>query len=142
MQENKAEQNTEDTIFPETGIKPGGYDKHIRYARILLYVIAGIQIMSLFILPAMEGLELYITVGLGISVAIAFVVLAIWSIKNPYSALLTALILYVAIILLNTALDPSSIVKGIAIKVISILLLINGYRNAKEDRAWQKTYGM
>lgn len=142
MHENKPEENTENTIFPETIIKPGGYDKHIRYARILLYVIAGIQIMSLFMLPTMEEVELFITIGLGIGVAIAFVVLAIWSIKNPYKALLTALILYLAIILLNTALDPSSIIKGIAIKVISVILLFNGYRNAKEDREWEKTYGI
>ncbi len=142
MQENKSEQTTEDTLFPETLIKPGGYDKHIRYARILLYVIAGVQIMSLFMLPAMEVLELYITIGLGIGVAIAFVVLAIWSIKNPYKALLTALLLYSSIIILNAFLDPSSITKGIAIKIISIILLFNGYRNAKEDREWEKTYGI
>jgi hypothetical protein len=40
--------NTEETIFPESEFSMEGYDKHIRNARIMLFILAGLFLLSLF----------------------------------------------------------------------------------------------
>ena len=60
--------------------------------------------------------------------------LAWWSKKNPFGAILTGLIIYVSLHLLYAFIDPTSIIKGIIIKVIVISYMIKGIVGAAKVR--------
>jgi hypothetical protein len=118
-----------------------GYDKHIRNARIMLFVVAGLQLIPLLMLP--EGLPddaLYLAVGLQLFFVAVFIGLAIWTKYKPFAALLTAIIFFVAIWVVGAILNPATIFNGILIKVIVMILLILGVRNAREGEELRKTY--
>jgi hypothetical protein len=132
----------EETIFNEADWNMQGYDKHIRNARIMLYIVAGLQLLPLLLLP--EGLDddaRNLLIILQVIFAAVFVGLAIWTKYKPFAALLTAMIFFLGIWVLGGILNPASIFSGIILKVILIVLLILGIRNAKEAEELKKTYG-
>ena len=79
--------------------------------------------------------------GIIIFVALVFAGLAFWTKKKPYAALLTALIIYGSLLLGDAILDPSTIYKGIILKIAIIVSLISGLRNAKEAEDLKKAFG-
>jgi hypothetical protein len=113
-----------------------GYDKPVRNARILLFVIAGLQLIPLLLMPPMEDIEKYITIGIYVLFAGIFAALALWTKKKPYTAIITALCVYTGIILLAAYFQPSSIFQGLILKVIVYVMLIVGLRNAKDVQEW------
>ena len=78
-----------------------GYDKNLRNARIWLYVITGMQI----VLGIYEGLNLknvdssvqWLAFGIDAGLGLLFLTCALWSYKKPYTAFLTAFVLYILI---------------------------------------------
>jgi hypothetical protein len=58
--------------------------------------------------------------------------LAFLSKKKPFAALLTALILYVTVIILGAFVQPTSLFSGIVIKVLVIAYLVKGTKGAYE----------
>ena len=132
----------EQTIFNEADWSMQGYDKHIRNARFMLYIVAGLQLLPLFTLPTgLPDDALYLAIGLQVIFAAVFVGLAIWTKYKPFVALVTAMIFFVGIWVLGAVLNPGTIFSGLAVKIILIVLLILGIRNAKEAEELKKTYG-
>ena len=115
-----------------------GYDKPIRKARNILYIIGGLQLIGLFTVGDLYDTELYITVGIYVFFAALFAGLAFWTKWKPYTAILTGLIIYGGLILLSAVLEPESIIKGIILKIIAFSLLISGLKNAKEVQSWME----
>jgi hypothetical protein len=131
----------EETIFSDQDFSMEGYEKHIKNARITLFVIAGLMLVNIFLMPEMTDLARAITIGLFVGISGIFAVLAWWTKKKPFTALLIALILYGVLLLGDALVDPSSIIKGIVVKVIVIILLIRGLQNGKEAQDMMNTFG-
>lgn len=66
--------------------------------------------------------------------ALVYLGLSIWTDKQPFGALLSALILYITLILLMAVLDPATIVQGVVLKVIIIGFLVRGVKSGHEAK--------
>jgi hypothetical protein len=134
--------NTEETIFPESDFSMEGYDKHIRNARIILFILAGIFLLGIFsVMPFDDNPLKLVMAGIMVLFAAAYIALAFWTKKKPYTAILIALILYISLQVLSFLLQPASIFQGWILKIIVILLLLLGLRNAKESQRLMEAYG-
>jgi hypothetical protein len=139
MEDNKPEEinpekNTE-TIFSGDEFTIQQYDKHIRQARNAIFAVAIILALSVIVMVGISpgGYEyLWIDILLWGAFIVAFVVLGLWTKKKPYYAIVSALVLYGFFIAFNAYLDPSTIMKGIFVKIIIIVFLVKGLRDAKE----------
>lgn len=67
-------------------------------------------------------------------IAVIYGFLAWWSDKNPFGALLTGLVVYVALNILTAIVDPVTIFSGILWKVLIISYLIKGVAGAAKVR--------
>ena len=132
---------TEESIFQESDFSMKGYDKHVRNARIMLYILAGLSLLAIVsLIPINEPLRYFMT-GMLIVLAVVFAVIGYWSKKSPYTALLTALIVFCSLQLLSAVLDPASLLQTWYVRIAVILFLILGVRNGKQIRDMQKTFG-
>lgn len=131
----------EESIFTEDDYSMEGYDKHVRNARIVLYVVAGLSLLGLFLLKDMEDTAKNIMIGFVIFIAGAFAFLGYWSTKRPFTAILIGLILFVILQVFNAIGDPSTLTQGWYVKIAVPLFLIMGLRNAKEIRDRRKAFG-
>ena len=142
LSEQSPEKNT-DTIFTEEEFSMRGYDKHIRQARNAIFAVAIILTLSvIFIIitsPASYEYWWIDTLSWCIFIAL-FVALGFWTKKKPYYAIISALILYGLFIGLNAYLDPSTIIKGILIKIAIIVYLIKGLGDAKEAQQMKEEF--
>lgn len=108
--------------------------KKINSARNTLYWMAGLFfITGLFIFFTVDDMATLIASTI---LAIIYLVLAYWSQKKPFAALLSALLLYLMVIAVNAIVDPTTLYKGILIKIIILSFLMKGisssYQGAKE----------
>jgi hypothetical protein len=131
----------EESIFSEEDYSMEGYDKHVRNARIALYVVAGLFLLSIFLLQDLEDTAKKIMIGLVIFMAGVFALLGYWSIKRPFTAILIGLIIFVALQVFNAIADPSSLLQGWYVKIAVPLFLIMGLRNAKEIQDRRQAFG-
>lgn len=69
-----------------------------------------------------------------IIVAIIYLVLSTWVKKQPFGALLSALILYLTIVLLLAVIEPISLASGIVWKIVIIGFLVKGIKSGHETR--------
>lgn len=67
-------------------------------------------------------------------VAIIYIGLSIWVDKQPFGALLSALILYLTIVLILAVIDPVTIFSGIIWKILIIGFLVRGIKSGHEAR--------
>ncbi len=132
---------TDQSIFNETDFAIRAYDKNIKNARIMLFVIAGLQLLTIFFLGSLPEDARWIAIGIVVFISMVFVGLGLWTRKEPYKALLIAIIVYGGLIIADAIFDPTTIYKGIILKVIAIVLLIKGMKNAKEAEELKKTFG-
>jgi len=141
MEEEKKEPNPEETIFEETDFSMEGYDKHIRNARNMLFVIAGLQLLPLLFLgPLPRGAKLLVA-AIYIFVSAIFFVLALWTKQKPYTALMTAFVVYLALVAINAFLDYRTLYQGVLVKIIIVIIFIIGLRNARDAQRMKDTFG-
>jgi len=69
------------------------------------------------------------------TVAAIFIGLGVYSYKKASLALIIGLLVYIAVIVLLFAVDPSTIIKGIIWKVLIISSLIFSIKTAREEEA-------
>jgi hypothetical protein len=135
MEEQQSQQTAteEKSIFNEV-LDTSQYQKSMKNARIWLYVIAAFQ----FIMGIIEySREADKTVGLiafavDAFLGIVFIGLALWSKRKPYLAFITALVTYIAIIILVAILEPANIVRGILFKILITIALVRAIKDAKK----------
>lgn len=139
--EKNSQQPAEETIFPEEEFSMEGYDKHIRNARIMLFVVAALTLLNLFTLSPFDETPKIVAAVIVIVFAGVFIGLAFWTRSRPYSAILTALIVFCGLQLLNFLASPESILQGWILKLAVILLLILGLGNARESQRMMKAMG-
>jgi hypothetical protein len=130
----------EESIFEDIEVDTRAYQKHIRRARILLFIIAGLQLIAAILLGIAGEFGYEIEVGVQVVLGLVFAGLAFWTKYKPYAALLIALVIYVGIFLLSAILEPSSIISGLLIKIVIVVLLIRGISNARDAEEMKKTF--
>ncbi len=148
MENNKDQQLPEmennTSIFTENEFSTAGYDKHIRQARNAIFWVAGLLTLNVAILfTGADELNEYMWLDLLIYGAFigGFIFLGLFTKKKPYTAIIIALILYTLFILLNAAIDPTTIFKGILFKIVTYVFLIKGINDAREAQEMKKTFG-
>ena len=139
--ERPDDQPAEESIFQEADFSMEGYDKHIRNARIILFIMAGLTLLLLINAAPFDSIARVIAGGIIVVFAGVFAGLAFWTKKRPYTALLCALIFYVSLIVIAAVLDPATILQGWILKVIIIILLLLGLRNGKESQNRMDAFG-
>lgn len=118
-----------------------GYDKHIKNARIILFIIAALQLIGVFTSMSLPDPARWISIAVFVFFGGIFVGLALWTHRKPYTALLVALIVYISLLVLDAIFDPSTIYKGIVLKIIIIVMLISGLRNGKVAQDMKEAFG-
>ncbi len=142
QEELNAEKNTK-TIFNEQEFSMEGYDKHIRQARNILFVAAGILVLNAIILFSNYPFDIEVmwldyliwTVYIG-----GFIALGFWTKRKPYYAIIGGLILLGIFILVNAIIEPSSIIGGIIFKIAVVVFLIKGLADAKEAQQMKEQF--
>jgi hypothetical protein len=132
-----------DSIFTEEEFSMQGYDKNIRQARNAIFWVAAILLINFLILffSLPDDYEfLWLEIAIWGTFILGFVFLGFYSKKKPYNAIVIALALYAVFIIFNAILDIHTIYRGIIFKVISIIFLVKGLRDAKEAQEMQKHF--
>lgn len=104
--------------------------KAIRTARNYVYALAGFTLLSGVVVFFMQDDSAVLIVNAILS--LIYGALGYWANKKAFAAILTALILYVTVNLLNAFVEPTTLLKGLILKGVIIGLLIKGVRSAKE----------
>jgi len=81
-------------------------------------------------LKKMVNFEYYSVFALNYFLSIVMFVIFVWSKKSPFSAFVTALSIYLGVMVLSAIVDPKTIIQGIIVKVAVIAALINGIKAA------------
>lgn len=143
LPEETPEKNTE-TIFTEEEFSTQAYDKHIRQARNAIFVAAGVLTLGLIIL----GIQVpdyyeyfWIDCIIWGAFIVGFILLGLWTKKKPYTAIVCALVLYGLFIILNAIADPTTIYKGIILKIVIIVSLVKGLNDAREAQQMRDQLG-
>lgn len=141
--ENFTEKNLDNPvdIFEEIDFDIREHDKQIRQARNTIFIVAAIQflfgIVSGYQIGSETGWLVFAVTGF---IAIIFLALGIWTKKKPYTAILIALILYSSLLAIDLIIQPSTVLKGIIIKLFIIGYLIRGLGKAKEAQHWAQAF--
>lgn len=113
-----------------------GYDKNIRNGRTWLYVITGMQILlgiyESTTLKDVDSITKWVVFGIDAGLGLLFLACALWSYKKPYTAFLTALILYIIITVAAFIIEPANINFGIIIKIVVVVALFRAVKDARE----------
>jgi hypothetical protein len=85
-------------------------------------------------LRSMVKFEYYSVFVLNYFLAIVMFVIFKWSKTAPFSAFVTALSIYIGVIVLSAVVDPKTIIQGIIVKALVIMALVNGIKAAIPTR--------
>ncbi len=136
------ETTAEETIFSDEEFLNTGYDKRIRHARTAIFVVGGVQVLAAVILAYNNQEELpWLILALNLFFAAIFIGLGFWVKNKPFAAIVTALCLYVGIIILNAIDNPATIIQGVVLKIIIIVYLGTSIGNAREAERIKTSMG-
>ena len=133
--------NEQETIFKDETFSLDGYDKTIKNARTALFVVAAVQVIFGCI---MYGSGAYedpgIILGVAIAIGVVFLLLGFWTKSKPYTAIVTGLVLFIVLHVLEAISDPTQIYKGVIMKVLVIVYLVKSLGDAKEAQEMKKNF--
>lgn len=79
------------------------------------------------------NLLLFVNIGL----AIIYLGMWVWAKKNAYAATVTALLLFITVIVANAVFEPKTVAQGIIVKIFFIGALVKAIGAAQEERKIQ-----
>jgi hypothetical protein len=85
-------------------------------------------------LRRMIHFEYYAVFAMNYFLGLVMFAIFFWSKKSPFSAFVTAMAVYLGVIVLNTVVDPKTILQGLIVKVAVIAALTNGIKAAIPTR--------
>ncbi len=133
--------NEQDTIFKDGEFSLEGYDKSIKHARLALFAVAGLQLLFGTIIGVMQvGDTAIYTVVISVIVAAIFIGLGLWTKSKPYTAIVTGLIVFISLHLMQGIYDSSTIKNGIIMKIVVIVYLVKSINDAKEAQEMKKNF--
>lgn len=107
----------------------------IRKARNILFFVGAINLVIGVILGAIQ--EDNITIVASIIIAGIYFGLGIWCNHKPFPAILTGLIVYISLHAMAAIVDPTTIVRGVILKIIVIVGFVKGFKAVKESEGLQ-----
>ncbi|HQW93619.1 MAG TPA: hypothetical protein PKY28_10990, partial [Ferruginibacter sp.] len=102
----------QETIFSPEEFSLEGYDKHIKQARNAIFAVAILLVINLVVLAfsVSESYEyLWIDIAFWSVFIAGFVLLGLWTKRRPYYAIIGAICLYTIFIVINAAVDISTL---------------------------------
>ena len=142
--ENQQQETTDQqkSIFDDDIIDTSEYDKKIKSAQTSIFVVAGVQMVFGIIQALMnDGPEMYFSLGIMVFISLLFLGLGFWCKKKPLAAIVTALVIYASLLLLDAFFDPTTLYKGVIMKVFIIIYLVKGITAAKEAQRLREIMG-
>jgi hypothetical protein len=106
--------------------------KAVNKARYTLFGLSALFVLFSIGLSFIDGFNLILLLS-NFVIAALYLGLGLWSLKNPFPAILTGFFLYITIIVINAILDPATIFSGLLIKSFIIGGFIYGYKGVKES---------
>jgi hypothetical protein len=105
-------------------------EKEAKTAKTIILVLAGF----VFLMGLYQGLanDDFATMIVNLCISLLYLILAAWSNKNPFGAILTAFIIYITLNIVNAFFEPTSLFQGIFMKIFFIGAFIKGIRSAKD----------
>jgi hypothetical protein len=100
----------------------------LRSARTSLVWVGGLVAVSTLLAFATSRGEGVVALAVGLGVAVLYAGLWLWSKQQPLGATAAGLGIFVTLQVASTAADPTSLLKGIILKVVVLVLLIRGVR--------------
>ena len=115
-------------------------DTKVRKATNSLYVLAAFTVVMgiIYYAATAEYANPLSVLTTNLVLAAIYLGLALWSKKQAVAAILSGLILFSVIQVVNMIVDPSTIVKGIIVKVAVIIYLIKGVQSAFDAQKIKK----
>lgn len=108
-------------------------EEKVKGAKTMIYVAAGLFFISgLILFVANDDVESFV---MNLVISLIYLILASWSNRNPFGAIVTAFAIYITIQVLAAFVDPTNIVRGIILKFIIIAAFVKGIRSAIEARS-------
>jgi len=144
LKETEEEQNTFIYARDYRSYELDQMNRKIRSAGNTIFILAGVfalmGIIYFLMLGEAQGGNAILVVNLilaGIYVGLGF-----WSKQNAIAAIVSALVLFGVVQILNIIEDPTSIFKGIIMKVVVIVYLIKGLNSALDAQKIRKQYNL
>jgi hypothetical protein len=103
-----------------------GLDKLAKHARVVLVVVAVVQLAGSTILYAAGGIPDLSMFAVQLVIGASFVGLTLWARKDPLTAVLFGLGIYATPILVAAIADPSTLLTGLVAKAIIAVMFANG----------------
>ena len=110
--------------------------KQIRQARNTLFIVGALQLAFGLVLFFMNDDVAELLAG-GI-IFLIFLGLGFWSQSKPQVAILLGLLVYLSLIILSAIIDPSTLARGVIVKVVIIIFLGKGLNSARELKKQQQ----
>jgi hypothetical protein len=136
-EENKSEDAIANYYEGVKELEMQGYETGIKKARTALFVTAGLLLLGEIISASINNYEWTpLLIGIIVFEVGIFIALGLWTKTKPYAAIITGLIVFIALQVVTIALlgDISALGKGIIVKVIIIVYLAQALKPAK---AWE-----
>lgn len=112
-------------------------NKKTRRAKTIILVLAGLSIFFGLVLGF--GSDDFGSMVTFLFMGLLYLVLAYWCDRNPFGAILTAFIVYLTVHAVDFFLDPSSLAKGLILKIFFIAAFITGIRAAREAQQYHES---
>ena len=136
--DSTAENSASTDLLHEDDLSMEGYDKPVKKARNVLFVIAAIQLFVGILFGTQEvGLTRIFVIGILAFISLIFFLLGLWTNRKPFDAIITGLIIYSTLLIGDAILDPPSLAQGLIFKVVVYLLLFSALNNAREVQRWK-----
>jgi len=134
---NPVDENSNVDLLEEESLSMEGYDKPVRKARNILFAIAAIQLIDIYLALEQYGMARTITFILSIGLALIFFLLGLWTKRKPYDAIITGIVVYSILIVGNAVFEPATILQGLILNIVIFALLVTALSNAKEAQSWK-----
>lgn len=139
--ENRQPIENQETIFKELA-DVSKYRQHVRNARYWLYMLAGFWLVygAIYYSRMTDQRTALFIIGTYAATGLLFLALALWSHKKPSLAFIISLLFYIALSLWLMYTRPFNLQENM-IRLLVVIILIKGYRDAKQYEEIMKTLG-
>jgi hypothetical protein len=118
-----------------------GLDKLAKHARGVLILLAAVQIGGGVIVYIAGGIPSFAAMLVECGLGVVFGLLAIWARKDPLSAVIVGLGIWVLGIAGQAIAEPASLFSGLLVKAIVIVMFINGISTGRTYNELARTLG-
>lgn len=113
------------------------HKKAINKARVILYILAGLNITIGLVVGFISNFDLTIIIS-GSLAAVIYFALAEWCRTNPFPAILSGFFVYIVFNVIAAINNPSSLYEGAFLKIFVIAAFVYGYKGVIDSKKLEK----